>query len=83
MFRNPRWDASDRTRRARAGISALMSLDALVAAAKQEVNYAAFDESGMGLIHAELGDEFFAPLGAIVKLHVTNPELFVWCSGVE
>ena len=62
-----------------AGIGTLMDLGALQAAAKQDVNYAAFDVTGTGAIAVELGDEFFAPLGAIVKLHVTHPEVFSWC----
>lgn len=67
-----------------AGISTLKSLEGgIVAAAKQEVNYADFDSTGLGLIDAEFGEEYFAPLGAIVKLHVTSPELFAWCSEVD
>lgn len=66
-----------------AGISTLMSLDALQAAAQQDVNYAAFDENSgtefENAIRTDLGDDFSAPLGKIVKLHTTNPELFTWC----
>jgi len=71
-----------------AGIGTLKSLGLLQAAAKQQVNYALIDENGPGipelglpggLIAADLGDEAFLSLGAVVKLHTSNPELFAWC----
>jgi hypothetical protein len=70
------------------GIGTLKSLGLLQAAAKQQVNYALLDVDGPGipglgvpggLIRTQLGSEFTAPLGQIVKLHTTNPELFAWC----
>lgn len=71
-----------------AGIGTLKSLGLLQAAAKKQVNYALIDVNGPGipelglpggLIAADLGDEAFLSLGAVVKLHTSNPELFAWC----
>ncbi len=67
----------------RAGQATLRSLGAFSAAARQEVNYAAFDiNSGNefeGLIRTDLGDEAFLPINVVFQLHLDSPELFAWC----
>ncbi len=67
----------------RAGQSTLRSLGAFKAAAKGQVNYAAFDiNSGndfQGLIRVDLGDEAFLPINQVFQLHLDSPELFAWC----
>ena len=71
------------------GLGTLKSLGLLQAAAKKQVNYALIDSNGPGiealglpggLIDADLGDEAFLSLGAVVKLHTTSPQLFAWCN---
>lgn len=71
-----------------AGIGTLKDLGLLQAAARQQVNYALVDANGPGipalglpggLIDTDLGDEAFLSLGAVVRLHTSNPELFAWC----
>lgn len=63
----------------RAGQAVLRDIASISAAARQEINYADFDETGAGLIRAELGDEAFLPINEVFKLHLNNPELFAWC----
>jgi hypothetical protein len=56
--------------------------DLLVAAAKQEIDYDTIDsDSGgnEGAINTDLPPESFLPLGTVIQLHYTNPELFDWC----
>ncbi len=55
----------------RAGIGTLQSLDAVTAAAQQQIDYSAF---------VDVPEGTFLSLGEVVKLHVTNPELFTWCT---
>ena len=67
----------------RAGQATLRSLDAFSAAARGEVNYAAFDNNSgnafEGLIRADLGDEAYLPINVVFQLHLDSPELFAWC----
>jgi hypothetical protein len=64
----------------RAGQAALRSLEAFPAAARGEVNYALFDNTGgTGDIRTDLGDEAFLPLATVFQLHLRSPELFSWC----
>jgi hypothetical protein len=60
-----------------AGIATLKSLDALQAAAQQQVDYAAY--TGPDGIRLDLPEGTFLSLGQVVKLHTSNPELFAWC----
>jgi hypothetical protein len=78
------------------GLGTLKSLGLLQAAAQKKVNYALIDSNGPGipglqtpsgpvdvpggLIDKDLGNTAFLSLGAVVKLHTTNPELFAWCN---
>ncbi len=67
----------------RAGQATLRSLGAFSAAARGEVNYAAFDVTSgnafEGLIRTELGDEAYLPINVVFQLHLDSPELFAWC----
>ena len=65
-----------------AGIGTLKELGVLQLAAKKQYDYQPLgsQEGGAGLIGIEFGEEsVFLPLGQVVKLHTTNPELFAWC----
>lgn len=66
-----------------AGQATLRSLGVFTAAAKGQVNYAAFDiNSGNiyeGLIRVDLGDEAYLPINKVFQLHLDSPELFAWC----
>ena len=64
------------------GVKFLIKNDLLVAAAKQQIDYDTIDsDSGgnEGLINTDLPPESFLPLGTVILLHYTNPELFDWC----
>ncbi len=66
-----------------AGVQFLIENDLLVAAAKRQVDYDTIDsDSGgsEGLINTDLPSPSFLPLGAVIRLHYTNPELFDWCN---
>lgn len=56
-----------------AGLSTLKSAGLLQQAAQKEVNY--------HTLLPALEDPTYLSLGAVVKLHTTNPELFPWCGG--
>ena len=61
----------------------LVKNDLLVAAARQQVDYDTIDsDSGgsEGAINTDLPSPSFLPLGTVIKLHYTNPELFDWCN---
>lgn len=63
----------------RAGKAVLRSVASIGAAARQEVDYAVFDETGTGDIRLELGDEAYLPINQVFRLHLDSPELFSWC----
>ena len=66
-----------------AGVRFLVENNLLVAAAKQQVDYDTIDsDSGgsEGLINTDLPTPSFLPLGTVIRLHFTNPELFDWCN---
>ena len=63
----------------RAGVTTLVSLDAVSAAARGQVDYSAFGTNGLGLIRLPLDQGSFIPLKDVIALHRTNPELFAWC----
>ncbi len=72
--------ANDGAACVQAGIDTLKELGALQAAAKKQVDYSAFADPVEGPIFLDLPEGTFLSLGAVVKLHTTNPELFAWCS---
>lgn len=65
------------------GVRFLVENDLLTAAARQQIDYDAIDsDSGgsEGAINTDLPAGSYLPLGAVIRLHFTNPELFDWCS---
>jgi len=54
-----------------AGLGTLKSAGLLKEAAQQKVDYST--------LVAGLDSGSYLPLGKVVKLHKTNPELFAWC----
>jgi hypothetical protein len=64
------------------GIAVLKSLGAISGVAKGEVDLAPFgsQEGGLGLIYLEFDEPFTPQLSAVIKLHISNPELFSWCN---
>ena len=65
-----------------AGVKFLIKNDLLIAAARQQVDYDTIDsDSGgsEGAINTDLPSPSFLPLGTVIRLHYTNPELFDWC----
>ncbi|MDX1620202.1 MAG: hypothetical protein R3320_04380, partial [Nitriliruptorales bacterium] len=81
LFAGPAAAAPDKpdTDCLRAGQAVLRTVASIDAAARQEINYAAFDETGAGLIRTELGDEAYLPINEVFQLHLRSPELFAWC----
>ena len=61
------------------GIAFLKNANLLQAAAKKQIDYSTLGPDGAGLIRIQLDEGSFLPLGQVVKLHTTNPELFTWC----
>ena len=75
-------DAISGARCVQAGVRYLLENELLVAAARQQIDYDAIDsDSGgsEGAINTNLPAGSFLPLGAVIRLHFTNPELFDWC----
>ena len=62
-----------------AGISTLKSLGLLQAAAQRKIDYSTLADPQSGPIFADLPSGSYLSLGSVVKLHHTNPELFIWC----
>ena len=65
-----------------AGVSFLVTNDLLRAAALRQIDYDTIDSDGGGtdgLINTDLPAGSFLPLGTVIRLHFTNPELFDWC----
>ena len=62
-----------------AGIGTLKELGLLQAAAQKQIDYSTLADPVEGPIFATLPEGSFLSLGAVVKLHTTNPELFDWC----
>jgi hypothetical protein len=65
-----------------AGVGTLVSLDAISAAARGELDYAPYGLNGLGLIRVALPAGSYLPLSTVIGLHRTNPELFAWCDSV-
>ena len=82
----PSAQGADAVRGARciaAGVGFLAENRLLAAAARQQIDYDTIDsDSGgsEGLINTDLPAGSYLPLGAVIRLHFTNPELFDWCS---
>lgn len=68
----------------RAGVTTLVSLDAVSAAARGLVDYSAFgtlsDGPFAGAIDLPLAEGSFIPLKDVIALHRTAPQLFAWCN---
>jgi hypothetical protein len=62
-----------------AGIGFLKANGLLQKAAQKKIDYSTLGPDGAGLIRVQLDEGSFLPLGQVVKLHTTNPELFTWC----
>ncbi len=62
---------------AQAGLATLKGLGLLQQAAAKQIDYSTL--TGPTAIRADLPTGSFLSLGAVVKLHHTNPELFAWC----
>ncbi len=62
-----------------AGLGTLKSLGLLQAAAQKQIDYSTLADPVAGPIYADLPAGSYLSLGAVVKLHTTNPELFAWC----
>ena len=62
-----------------AGLSTLKSLGLLQAAAQKQIDYSTLANPTTGPIYTTLPEGSYLPLGQVVKLHTTNPELFAWC----
>jgi hypothetical protein len=76
-------DAVNGARCIAAGVSFLIQNDLLVAAARQQIDYDTIDsDSGgsEGAINTDLPAGSYLPLGTVIRLHFTNPELFDWCN---
>jgi hypothetical protein len=76
-------DAISGARCVQAGVGFLLENDLLVAAARQQIDYDTIDsDSGgsEGAINTNLPAGSFLPLGTVIRLHFTNPELFDWCN---
>ncbi len=67
----------------KAGVKFLIKNDLILAAARGEIDYDAIDSDEppytSGLINTDLPPGSFLPLGTVVELHLTKPELFDWC----
>ncbi len=62
-----------------AGLGTLKELGLLQAAAQKQIDYSTLADPVAGPIFADLPEGSFLSLGAVVKLHQTNPGLFAWC----
>ena len=64
---------------AQAGIATLKDLGLLRAAAAKQVDYSTLADPVAGPIFTSLPAGSNLSLGAVVKLHHTDPQLFAWC----
>jgi hypothetical protein len=62
-----------------AGLSFLKSEGLLKAAAQKQIDYSELANPTTGPIFTPLPTGSYLSLGQVVKLHKTNPELFLWC----
>jgi hypothetical protein len=62
-----------------AGLSFLKSEGLLKAAAQKQIDYSELANPTTGPIFTTLPTGSYLSLGQVVKLHKTNPELFLWC----
>jgi hypothetical protein len=61
------------------GIGFLKANGLLQAAAQKQIDYSTLGPDGSGLIRVQLPEGSNLPLGQVVKLHTTSPEIFTWC----
>ena len=62
-----------------AGVRTLAELGILDDAARRQVDYSDFADPQDGPIYTTLPDDSYLSLSTVIKLHLTNPELFAWC----
>ena len=62
-----------------AGVETLADLGLLGQAAARKVDYSQFADPVNGPIFTTLPAGSYLSLGAVIRLHLTNPELFAWC----
>jgi hypothetical protein len=62
-----------------AGIGTLKELGMLQMAAQKKIDYSTLADPAKGPIFTSLPAGSNLSLGQVVKLHTTNPELFLWC----
>jgi len=62
-----------------AGVRTLAELGILDDAARRQVDYSDFADPQEGPIFTTLPDDSYLSLSTVIKLHLTNPELFAWC----
>ena len=62
-----------------AGIGTLKELGLLRAAAQKQIDYSTLADPVNGPIFADLPEGSYLSLGQVVRLHITDPELFAWC----
>lgn len=67
-----------------AGVGTLVSLGLIDEAATGQLDYAPLGSQpgGAGAIRVAFSGPAFLPLGTVIGLHRTNPELFAWCDDV-
>ena len=75
-------DAIAGARCVQAGVGFLLENGLLSAAARQQIDYDSIDSDSGGSegANTNLPAGSFLPLGAVIRLHFTNPELFDWRS---
>ena len=62
-----------------AGVRTLAELGILDDAARRQVDYSDFADPQNGPICTTLPADSFLSLGTVIKLRLTNSELFAWC----
>jgi hypothetical protein len=62
-----------------AGLATLKSAGLFQAAVHKDLDYSTLADPVEGPIFADLPAGSYFSLGQVVKLHITNPELFAWC----
>lgn len=83
--------SSEGIRCVRAGVTFLVQNNLLVAAALRRIDYSDLDTdatnppnddtyNASGSINTDLPNGSNLPLGEVIRLHYTNPELFDWCA---
>lgn len=63
-----------------AGVTSLVGAGLIVDAARGTLDYSTL--AGPSGVRLSLAPGTFLPLGTVIGLHRTDPELFAWCNGV-